>query len=202
MNKGVIMRYTTPAAALLVLCAAATLPALASTSPDPSGLPACSSAGNDEACRLPVRDGDFSAGALNGWQRQGLPVVGYDASGNAYAALPVGAAISQAVGIPTANLPQDATYAIRFRVLGESADGSIDVRVAVSDDTGKQKIDLGGTSVRVARGEWSAGELFVTGKPFGGAPHVHLTLANDSITGTQLQVDDVYVVESVGVDAG
>ncbi|UPG91380.1 hypothetical protein L2Y96_06295 [Luteibacter aegosomaticola] len=195
------MRYTTSTAALFALCLVAA-PVQASTSPDPSRLPACTSAGNDDACRLPIRDGDFSAGALNGWQRQGLPVVGYDASGNAYAALPVGAAISQAVGIPTANLPQDVAYAIRFRVLGESADGSIDVRVALSDDNGNQKIDLGGTTVRAVRGEWTVGELFVTGKQYGGAPHVHITLANDSASGTQVQVDDVHVVESAGVEAG
>lgn len=196
------MRQSKIPTSLLALCLTALSPAMASHSPDPSRLPACTRAGNDDACRLPVRDGDFSGGALNGWQRQGLPAVGYDAGRNAYAALPVGAAISQAVGIPTANLPQDVAYAVRFRLLGESADGSVDVRVALSDDNGNQKIDLGGTTVRAVRGEWTVGELFVTGKQYGGAPHVHITLANESASGTQVQVDDIYVVESAGVEAG
>lgn len=197
------MRYSKiPGVALLALCSAAAFPSLAGPGPDPSGLPACSSAGNDDACRLPVRDGDFSSGQLAGWQRQGLPSTGYGADGNAYAALAVGAAISQAVGIPTGNSPRRVTYAVRFRALAESADGSVDVRVALSDDNGNGRVDLGGTSVRVVRGEWTVGELFVTGRPYGGAPHVHITLANESVSGTQVQLDDVYVVESVDADAG
>lgn len=192
------MRYSNSTAiGLFALCIAATSSALASNSPDPSGLPACSSAGNDAECRLPVRDGDFSSGTLGGWHREGLPSVGSDASGQAYAVLPVGSAISQAVGIPTGNSPDDVTYAIRFRILGESAEGSVYVRVALSDDTGHRQVELGGTSVSVARGEWKVGELFVAGKPFGGAPHVHITVGNESVSGTQVQVDDVYVVESV-----
>jgi hypothetical protein len=196
-----IMKPMNAAVCLFALCLAIPAPAMAGRSPDPSRLPACTSAGNDGACRLPVHDGGFSIGGLGKWQRQGLPGVGSDPSGNAYAVLPVGAAISQAVAIPTGNLPEDATYAVRIRVLGERADGSVDLRVAMSDDRGGRRLDLGGTSVRVVRGEWTEAELFVSGARHGGAPHVLVEIANDSLTGTQVQVDDVYVIESIGTDA-
>jgi hypothetical protein len=196
------MRYPKAStAAVLALFVAAASPVLARSGPDPSRVPACSSAGNNDACRLPLRDGDFSAGSLMSWKREGLPSVGDGGGGSTYAALPVGSAISQAIGIPTGNLPQHVAYVVRFRVLGESADGSVDVRLALSDDNGNQRVDLGGTAVHVVHGGWTAGELYVTGKPYGGAPHVHLTLANDSRSGTQVQIDDVYVVESVDAAA-
>lgn len=196
-DEGVLNMTNAQRTIMATLALAVATTAMAGQSPDPRGLPACTMQGNPDACRLQVKDGDFSEGSLGAWRRTGMPAVGYDASGNAYAAIPVGSSVAQAVAINTGTRTADATYVIRFRALAESADGSVDVRVALSDDTASEKVSLGGTSAAVKRGEWTDVELFVEGKPWSVPPHVFVSIANTSMSGSVVQVDDVYVIESV-----
>ncbi|QDE38732.1 hypothetical protein FIV34_05715 [Luteibacter pinisoli] len=186
---------------LLALSLAAAATATASNNLNPRGIPACTSAGNDDVCRLPVRNGHFSTGTLEGWESVSVPGVGRDIDGNAYAVTPPGSAIRQTVAVNTLNLTADSTFILHFRVLAESGDGSIDARLALRDDTGKHRVELGRTTVHARRGQWSVGELVVAGQPFANPAHVEVTLANDSLGGTRVQVDDVYLLENVNAGA-
>jgi hypothetical protein len=186
---------------ILALSLAAAATASASNTPSPAGLPACTSAGNDDVCRLPVRNGDFATGTLEGWEAVAMPHVGRDIDGNAYAMTPLGSAIRQTVAVNTLNQTADSTYVLHFRVLAESGDGSIDARLALRDASGEHRVELGRTTVNASRGQWSAGELVVTGQPFANPAHVEVTLANESVGGTRVQIDDVYLLENVNAGA-
>lgn len=160
------------------------------------GLPACTSTGWSDVCRLLMTDGDFSSGSLSAWQRVGLPGIGYDKYGDGYAALPYGSAISQKVPTPAGSVTSQMTYAVNFAVMAETGEGSVAVSLALTDDQGRNRVELGGTTVKATPGVWTYGELYVSGQPYGGAAHVQLQLANTSVSGTQVQVDNVMVVQN------
>jgi hypothetical protein len=180
---------TLPLIALAAAFAMATA-AHASTSPGPAGLPACTSAGNPGACRLPITNGDFAADIGHGWRASGFVTTGAGVG-----VLSPGAALSQPVAINTLGYPADAGYAANLRVMGESGDGEIEVRLALSDDQGGNAIPIASARTSVRQHEWTTVDVSGKGVPFAAPAHVLVTIENLSPS-TRLQVDDVHVVEA------
>lgn len=187
-----------PAFALCALAFAATTPA--GNGPDPSRLPACQQATGVDACRLPVKNGQFDD--LDGWTRaSGLPSIGYDPSGNPFASLYTGASIRQAVYAHFGKSSRDLAYALRFRVRSHNGDVQVRAALSMSDDTGANTHPLGSTTTIAHEEEWSIVELVVNGAPFAAPEHVMVEIANEGGNHDTVQVDDVYLVESVGTEA-
>ncbi|MDQ0010117.1 hypothetical protein J2T07_002307 [Luteibacter jiangsuensis] len=182
----------------MALCATAGT-AVAGNGPDPSGLPLCQQVSGADACRLPVRNGQFDN--LDGWTRtSGLPSIGYDPSGNPYASLYTGAGIHQAVYAHFGTLSQEAAYVLRFRVRSDNGDTQVRATLSMSDGDGANALPLGSTATMAREGEWSSVELVVNGAAFAAPAHVLLEIANEGGNHDTVQVDDVYLVQSVGVE--
>ena len=162
----------------------------------PSHLPLCESSVAEETCRLPLKHGQFDS--FEGWRRHGLPSIGHDEAGNPYAALHVGAALSQAVFAHFGAPPQGVAYAVRFRVRADVGAGEIRATLSMSDDTGERTLPLGETTTTARAGEWSDVELLVNGAAFAAPAHVLVTIANEG--GNIVQVDDVALVQTEGAE--
>jgi hypothetical protein len=174
--------------------------ALAGNGPDPSHLPSCRPGGDADACNLPVKSHQFDS--LQGWtSASGLPSIGYDELGNAYAALYTGATISQAVYAHFGKSPNDLAYALRFRVRSHNGDNQVRATLSMSDAYGKQTRPIGSTTAVAHQGEWSTVELVVNGVPFAAPAHVLLEIASEGGNHDTVQIDDVYLVESDGATA-
>ncbi|KJV30873.1 hypothetical protein VI08_14060 [Luteibacter yeojuensis] len=156
-----------------------------------AGLPACSSQGNPGACRLPIVNGDFTADPYTGWERDGTV-----SHADGAAMLTPGSSIRQAVAINTLGDPAEAGYAVQLRVLGESDDGEVELRLALSDDQGGHAVPLASTRATVRRHAWTTVDLSGAGVPFAAPAHVLVSVANLGPS-TRVQLDDVHVVESV-----
>lgn len=172
--------------------------AMAGQGPDPSGLPSCQSSGPVDACRLPLKNGQFDS--LDGWlNTPSQPTLGQDENGNSYAALRYGATASQPVfanfGVPT----QNAAYALRFRARADRGAGQIRATLSMSDGSGNHAVSLGETTTTVGTGEWNVVELLVNGAAFAAPAHVLLTIGNEG--SEYVQVDDVHLVQAAGADA-
>lgn len=171
--------------------------AAAGNSPDPSRLPPCQSSSTAETCRLPLKNGQIDS--LEGWNRSGLPSIGQDETGNAYAALHVGAFLSQPVFAHFAASPQNVAYALRFRTRADRGAGELRATLSMSDGSGDRTIPLGETTTTARAGEWNVVELMVNGTAFPAPAHVMVTIANEG--GNIVQVDDVTLVQAEGVEA-
>lgn len=182
----------------LGLCSlAVTGTAFASDSPDPSGLPACQMGMAADACRMDLKNGQFDA--LDGWTRIGMPSIGHEASGNPYAALHVGAVLSQAVYAHFDTPSERVAYTLRFRVRADRHVGAIRAELSMSDAAGAHAIPLGETRLMAGAGEWSTVEMTVNGAAFAAPAHVLVEIANEG--GEYLQVDDVQLVQSEGAES-
>jgi hypothetical protein len=172
--------------------------AIAGNGPDPSRLPPCQSVDVKDACRLPVKNGQFDS--LDGWERpNGLPSLGQDERGNTYAALYVGAELSQPVFAHFGAAPQDVAYALRFRVRADRSAGKVRAMLSMSDGGGNRAVPLGETTTTAYAGDWSTVELLVNGKMFAAPEHVLLKIGNEG--GDVVQVDDVTLLRVQGVEA-
>ncbi|QWT18464.1 hypothetical protein KPL74_11995 [Bacillus sp. NP157] len=155
------------------------------------GLPACTSQGNPGACRLPIVNGDFERDIGVGWTIQG-----FASPGAGVGVLMPGARLGQAVAINTLSDPATSGYATQLRVFGETGDGMVEVRLALSDSEGKNAHPIATTQATVRKGEWTTVDLSGAGAAFAAPAHVLLTIENTG-PGTRVQVDDVHVVESL-----
>jgi hypothetical protein len=186
-------------ALVIALCAIAGTSAADNDGPDPSGLPPCQQSSQADACRLPVRNGQFDS--LDGWTRtSGLPSIGYDPAGNPHASLYTGAGIHQAVYAHFGTLSQDAAYVLRFRVRSHNGDSRVRATLSMSDDAATHTLPLGSATTMARNGEWSIMELAVNGTAFAAPAHVLLEIANEGGNHDTVQVDDVYLVQSVGTE--
>ena len=172
--------------------------AVAGDSPDPSRLPPCQMGAGDNACRLPLKNGQFDGEQLESWARDGSPSLGYEASGNTYAALHVGAVVRQAVYAHYGTSPQKTTYALRFRVRADRRSSVVRAAMSMSDDKAEYRIPLGETTTTAYAGEWQDVELMVNGVAFAAPAHVLVEISNAA--GEYLQVDDVHLVHAKDVD--
>jgi hypothetical protein len=171
--------------------------ASAGKGPDPSGLPQCQSSSAAEACRLPLKNGQFDS--LEGWTRpDGLPSIGEDETGNTYAALHVGAVLSQPVFAHFGASPQDVAYALRFRTRADRGAGELRASLSMSDANGDRSILLGDATTTAQADGWNDVELVVNGAAFAAPAHVTVTIANEG--GSIVQVDDVTLVQAEGVE--
>jgi len=174
--------------------------AFAGNGPDPAGLPFCQQVYGAHACRLPVKNGQFDG--LGGWTRaSGLPSIGYDISGNPYAALYTGASIRQAVYAHAGRSPQDVAYALRFRVRADNGDAQVRATMSMSDATGAHAVPIGSTTAIARQGDWSVVELVLNGAPFAAPAHVSVEIASEGGNHDTVQVDDVLLVQSASVQA-
>lgn len=170
----------------------------ASNGPGTSRLPLCKSSVPAATCRLPLKNGQFDT--LDEWNRpNGLPSIGWDETGNAYAALHVGAVVSQPVFAHFGPSPQDVAYAVRFRVRADRGTSALRATLSMSDDSGDRRISLGETTTTAHADEWDVVELLVNGKAFAAPAHVLVTIANEA--GSVVQVDDVTLVQTEGAEA-
>lgn len=161
---------------------------------DPSRLPQCQTSAAAETCRLPLQGGQFDS--LDGWNRQGLPTIGKDETGNNYTALYVGAGVSQSVFAHFGLSPQDLGYALRFRVRADRNVSAIRATLAMSDSSGSRTIPLGETTTMAQAGEWNIVELVVNGTAFAAPAHVLVSITSEG--GDIAQVDDVTLVQTEG----
>lgn len=165
--------------------------------PSPAGLPSCNSSEIFDACRLPVKQGQFDS--LAGWTQNGRVSQGGDASGNQYATLGGGSSIRQAVYADFGTLSKDASYVLRFRVMSENSDAPVRATVSMSDPNGGNLTRLGSTSTTARHHEWTTVELIVDGKAFPAPAHVMIELGNESPNAI-VQLDDVFLVQSADAD--
>lgn len=172
--------------------------AIAGNGSDPSRLPPCQSVNVNDACRLPIKNGQFDS--LDGWERpNGLPSLGQDERGNSYAALYVGAELSQPVFAHFGVAPQDVAYTLSFRVRADRSVGKVRAMLSMSDGSGNRAVTLGETTTTAYAGDWSTVELTVNGKAFAAPEHVLVKIGNEG--GDVVQVDDVTLVRSQGAEA-
>ncbi|SFW60594.1 hypothetical protein [Luteibacter sp. UNCMF366Tsu5.1] len=164
--------------------------ATAGTMPAPS-LPAChSTIEPDVTCRLPVKNGSFTA--LTGWEALGDVTLGSE-GGASYLSMGHGSSIEQPVYAMFYKWSR-AAYALRFRVRAESADAEVDAALYMSDDTGRHTQHIGSVMVTASVGEWRVVELVANGKPFPAPAHVLIKISNGG-SGSSIQVTDVVLFD-------
>jgi hypothetical protein len=189
----------------LVLTSALAFGAIGTASAGNSGsgpsLPACLG-GNyaGDACLLPLKNGDFTAPALSAWKVVGLPSRGGDADGNTYAALPTGSGIKQAVYAHTGQNTAEAVYTLRFQVRAEHTQSQVRATLAMSTADGMARVPLGYVTSTAVANEWTTVELSVQGRPYAAPAHVLVEIDSEGGTPTTVQVADVALVESTGVE--